>query len=166
MPPLGLCHHWVYATTESSQPSHHRVLSAFPPPSPLSQTLGPLSQPLGPLSQKPGISAKTRNFSQKQGFFSQNRLFPGIFSQNRLFPGIFSQNRVFQQKQGFSAKIVKTVGLAKGVPGSGIPTVRPGMSGHAVYTRTMVFLSTPWALISQKLAVGAVRRQHGDGTGG
>ena len=142
MPPLGLC--------------HHRVLSAFPPPSPLSQTLGPLSQPLGPLSQKPGISAKTRNFSQKQGFFSQNR----------LFPGIFSQNRVFQQKQGFSAKIVKTVGLAKGVPGSGIPTVRPGMSGHAVYTRTMVFLSTPWALISQKLAVGAVRRQHGDGTGG
>ena len=45
------------------------------------------------------------------------------------------------------------MGLAKAIPGSGVLTVRPGMSEGAGYTQTMVFRSTPRALISQKLTV-------------
>ena len=50
-----------------------------------------------------------------------------------------------------SEKWTKTVGQARDQCSGVTVTVRPGMSVVAVYTQTVVFWSTQWASISEKL---------------
>ena len=56
--------------------------------------------------------------------------------------------------------LAETVGQARGVPASGNSTVSPGMSTAAVYTLTVVFLSTPLASFSSFLTFLAGPRCH------
>ena len=93
----------------------------------------------------------TRNSGKFGGFTRNSGKFGGFTGKHWCLPEMVvlpESSGIYRKWWFFYPEQWKTVGQAKGSRGSGTCTVRPGMSRGAVYTQTVVFPSTPWALIS------------------